>query len=90
MYYRFEIYPEDRKSLFYIEFIQFNEKDKLTYRIMKRHWEEFAKNALNPTGELHGWQLLSGEVNQLENAIDFETEAFLKFVIDSMNKNSNE
>lgn len=89
MNYRLENYPDDEKSLYYVEFSQLTKESKLKYRLFKRHWEDFAKNELNPTGELHPWNLADGEVNIFPNAIRMDTEKFLKFMVDALNEKVN-
>lgn len=94
---KFEEYPPNGEGLYFVEFSQWDGEPE-RYRLFKRNFmyskekfEEMCKN--EPTfrimgREVHPWQLHNGEVNTREGAIDFETKTFLKFVVDSLNKNS--
>ena len=96
----FEIYPAEEKCLYFIEFSRWPGK-KLEYRLFKRSYiyskEEFAEilkgeNSFLATlmgREGHPYQLLSGTVIE-QNCVSFETKEFLKFTVDSLNKNSHE
>ena len=94
MYNYFEIYPEDDDSLYFIEFSGWKKEDKIEWRLFKRHftskeyWFEFGGFVMGK--ERHPWQLENGVVNQNENSVDFNTKNFLKFVVDSLNKNSEQ
>jgi hypothetical protein len=74
----------------------------LEYRLFQRNYiqdrKDFAKTLellsenerkwVELSNEGHPYQLLSGEVCKFDNAVSFETEKFLKFTVDSLNKNS--
>ena len=97
MYYKFEIYPENKNNEsaeelpYYIEFLQFFEKDPLRYSIYKRQNiipdSEYKKdpNLAFISNEGHPYQLKEGIVNNNENCISFDTAGFLKHICDALN-----
>ena len=96
MYYFIEMYPktEDNNNLYYIEFSQFRVEDKMEWRLFKRNfyssreeWEKTSHYFLEQR-EVHPYQIANGEVNINDNAFDLNTKSFLKFLVDSLNKNS--
>jgi len=105
MRHTFEIYPEykdsDDKPLYFIELSRWEEKDPLTWQLFKRNfiyskeeWQESVKrmgiwsNLMSREG--HPWNLGEGVVLERDGAVDMNTLPFLKFMVDSLNKNSNE
>ncbi len=99
MFDQLEFYPpdfeQDDSILYYVEFHKWEDQDEIRYRLFKRQFycskEEWIKN--HPQDgwmrrEVHPWQLHNGIVNERVGAVDFETKEFLKFVVDSLNKNT--
>lgn len=43
-------------------------------------------NGVKLTGYGHPYILLDGDVTQYKNAVSFDTEEFLKFVVDALNE----
>ena len=98
-----EIYPKDIESgLYYVEFSRWEGKP-LEYRLFKRNFlyskedleaqmveceTENEKSWMRMQNEVHPYQLTCGVVNENPNVIAFETKEFLKFTVDSLNKNS--
>ena len=98
-----EQYPENYEhGLYYIEFSRWEGKP-LEYRLFKRNFKhskaemkalmrecetENERYWMQTQNEYHPYQLTAGIVNETPNVICFETEKFLKFTIDSLNKNS--
>ena len=99
-----EIYPAelDDSVTFYVEFSQWPGKER-QYRLFQRNYihskedlekylsegeSENEKDWMRMQNEGHPYQLLSGEVCEFNNAASFNTEKFLKFTVDSLNKNS--
>lgn len=89
------------EGAFFVEFSRWPDRN-LEYRIFKRHFlfsesdlkKELAKckngierHWLRVQNEVHPYQLLFGEVNEQPNVVSFNTKKFLKFTIDSLNKN---
>lgn len=95
-----EYWPEDYSKnddiLFYVEFQKWNDSDEWTWRLFKRNWicskEEWGKQqGLEEdefmSREFHPYNLGDGVINLNENAQDLNTKSFLKFLVDSLNKN---
>lgn len=87
-----EFYPDDGKSLYYVEFSRWNENDKWQWRLFKRQflysneeWKNMERN-LFMSNEVHPWQLANGEIVEIEHAVAMETKSFLKFMIDALNE----
>jgi len=101
MRHTFYIYPEEtvgNKPMFFIEFSRWNEKDPLHWQLFKRNymyskeaWEKMLKECPESvpwlSRECHPWNLGEGVVNEIEGVVCMETLPFLKFMVDSMNKN---
>ena len=99
--FNYESYPDTKdvinpflKPLFNLEFHTWNGKET-TYKISRRcllltekEFTDAIRDNDYPTllsVEGHPYTLLSGVVNLNENAVDFETKSFLKFVVDALN-----
>ena len=105
-YFYREIYPSfnkgDDKTLYYLEFLQFDKNDKLRWILFKRNvlmseekfdklYGEFDKiNKSLMSREGHPWNYGEGIVNLNKYAYDLNTVEFLKFMVDSLNKNIKE
>ena len=97
-----EYYPENRSDnddlLYYVEFHQWEGEDE-TWTLFKRQFlsskEEHAKELekMSPSWqrifsrEAHPWNLGGGKVCKYENAVSLDTKEFLRFMVDSLNKN---
>ena len=102
-YFYREIYPcynkDDEKIIYYLEFLQFNKNDKLRWILFRRNflmskkefdeiYQEFDKmNRSLMSREGHSWNYGEGIVNLNKHAYDLNTMEFLKFMVDSLNKN---
>ena len=89
---KLEFYPEGGNQLYCVEFSNW-EGGPEQFRLFQRNFssdENWAKMKDLPTlagGEFHPFKLLEGDVIP-EGLVDFGTKTFLKFVVDSLNKNS--
>jgi len=104
MVHTFEIYPDEtigNRALYFIEFKRWSDKDPLTWQLFKRNYmysEEEWKFMLEKmpekipwlSRECHPWNLGEGVVIENENVMNMNTKSFLKFLADSLNKNSEQ
>jgi len=88
-------YPENDDTLYYIEYVKYEGKPK-TWKLFRRNYmyspEVWAsmKHSAWDRNEVHPYNLGGGNVSENENAIDLNTPAFLTFMVDSLNKNSQQ
>jgi hypothetical protein len=85
--------------LYYIGIVQWNDTPTLSWTLYKRQFlmslQEWNERMALTTGfaspimsrELHPWNLGGGMINTNKDCIDMNTEEFLKFMVDSLNKN---
>ena len=84
-------YPAEGKEPYYIEFSQWPGRD-LQWTLFQRNYicslEEWNKEEhdLLESREVHPWNLGDGTVNINNNAIRMNTESFLRFMVDALNK----
>lgn len=103
MRHTFEIYPEyhdnEDKPLYFIEFSRWKQRDELTWQLFKRNfihskeeWDELVKASPGEAWmlgrECHPWNLGEGVVMEDERCVSMNTKSFLKFLVDSLNKNT--
>lgn len=100
--YILNFYPEnhsDDSVMYYVEFSSYKASEPMVWRLFQRsficskeEWEEhyktldeFSRSIMSREG--HPYQLGSGSVNEQEYCVDMNTRRFLKFMVDSLNKN---
>ena len=102
MRHTFEIYPEETvgdKQMYFIELSRWDADKPLTWQLFKRNymyskqeWEEILEKTPEKgpwlSRECHPWNLGEGVVIEREGVVAMETLPFLKFMVDSLNKNS--
>lgn len=85
----FEIYPEDNKGEYFLEFSSWN-SEKVIWQLFKRQyypkhmWVDTAANPLC-SNEVHPWNLGDGVLVD-ESRIDMNTKRFLRAMVDSLNR----
>jgi hypothetical protein len=76
---KYEVYPEGEKTLFFVEFSKWSSEQDTYWKLCKR-------NVFNEI-EGHPWALAEGKLSPNEGAEDLNTKKYLRFIVDSMNKN---
>jgi hypothetical protein len=98
-YHRYETYPklDNENDLYYVEFSQLLSTSQYRWTLFKRQfihskedWEKYKNEDLLMSNEGHPWNLGDGIVNENESCIDMNTKSFLKFMVDSLNKNTQD
>lgn len=100
--YILNFYPEnhaDDDITYYVEFSRYGLSEPTEWRLFQRNYicskeewiekvkdmDEFSKFVISREG--HPYQLACGKVNEIDYCVDMNTKTFLKFMVDSLNKN---
>lgn len=90
---------KDDHIIYYVEFFRHKMSDPLywilyqrNYICSKEEWNEKSKSIddfllFTMSREGHPYQIGNGKVNEIDFCADMNTKKFLKFMVDSLNKN---